>query len=474
MSLSRVWSMRLQRRQAGVWRGVLARVTPHRIALGIVLLACAFGQTTILVQRPVYRLWPDSPEYLAAAAHIQAALRFTDPWRTPGYPTFLALIFALTGGEHLRAVVLTQAGVTIMTTVGLYVLAYRLTARRRSATCFAAIMGLNPLVLDWERTILTETLAYALIVALVLVFERYLRSERTATLVWFALLSVVAVLTRPQFIYLAATLLLLLAVRSLRRGDLRRRWRTLALACALAYLPLLGYMGANAATNGYFGLSDIANLNLFGKVVEYRMYAMPDAGAGPQFRQFQADVHSYMTSRQGEMVVKQVWDFVHSHPQYDAHHWSLYGAYSTNLIMHHPLYYLAETSPDVLAAELAPPQAFAPFSYVPPWLAALIVFFICANWIYCFFPILLVAAAVRAWRHPEDVASVMRLALTLAIAGNILIAAVTDFTEFGRLRFPLDGAMTLIFIIAAIEYVPRVARALASVRARVRAQPRPA
>lgn len=469
MSLGSTWSVRAwHSRPADVWSRIMARVRPHRVPLGIVLLACAFGQAVILVQRPAYKLWPDSPEYLAAAAHILSALRFTDPWRTPGYPTFLALIFALTGGVHLRAVVLAQAGVTVMTTVGLYVLVYRLTARPRVAALIAASMGMNPLVVDWERTILTETLTYALIVALFLVFERYLRDERTATLVWFALLSVAAVLTRPQFIYLVATLLLLLAVRSLRRRDLKRRWKTLALVCALAYLPILGYMAANAATNGYFGLSDIANLNLFGKVLEYRMYDMPDAGAGPRFTRFQADVHTFLATSRGEPVVKQVWDFVHSHPQYDAHHWSIYGAYSTDLIKRHPMYYLAQTGPDVLAAQLAPPQSFAPYSYVPPWLAGLLLFFICATWLYVFFPILLVATVIRAWRHPEHIAHVMLLALALAILGNTLISAVTDFTEFGRLRFPLDWAMLLLFTLALLEDLPRLARWLANVRARVR------
>jgi 4-amino-4-deoxy-L-arabinose transferase-like glycosyltransferase len=429
-----------------------------------VLLAFAVGQAAVQIQSPIFQLTPDSPEYVVAARHILGTGQFLDPLRTPGYPTFLALIFALTGGEHYRAVVLAQIGLLLAATLEVYALAWRIWGRRALAAAVAVMLACNPVVANYERDILAEVFAYWLVVTVYLAFEGYLRDERGRRLIGVALLCAVTILTRPQFLYLPALLIALLALRSLRRGDLRRHLGGYALACAVAYGPALAYIVGNGLVYGYVGLSEMSNLNLFGKVLEYHLYAMPDAGTDPRLVHFQADVLAFLARHGREAAVGQVWEFVFSHPQYDAHHWAIYGTYSSALIRHHPFDYLRATGGEVINAWLAPPLSFAAFPTTPWWVAVLLFVAIAGAQVYAFLPLLLVQATVKAWRQTDSAPRMLLLAMLLAVASDIVFCAATDFTEFGRLRYPLDWAMLAAFAAVLVAVVQRAAVGLATLR----------
>jgi hypothetical protein len=463
-------------RAAGV--RALRRLRPHWVPLAIVLLASGVAQAATLVQAPLVWQWPDTVQYLANARHILDAHQFFDAWRTPGYPAFLALIFALTGGEHLKAVVLAQAVLIVAATLGIYVLVYRISARRWLAAVLGAAAGLDPFAVNWERSILTEVLTYALLVALFLVFERALRRERATTLTALALLCVAIILVRPQFLFLPIALALVMAIRSARLGSLARRWKALVLPVVLSYTLIVGYMGANAISSGYFGLSDVANLNLFGKMLEYGMYRLPDAGSNPRFARFQADVTVYMATNRDLHVMHHiwaydVWHFVFTHPKYDADHWAIYGAYSMALIEHHPLYYLQRTSADVQLTGYAHPELWSNFSYAPGWFTALWAIFSWLARVYAFLPILLLASAIWAWRRPAEFKPLVLFALLLTVAANVVMTGAGDFIQFWRLRFPVDWAMSLAFAIMLVDLIQALTAALAKRRGTLKAPSAP-
>jgi Dolichyl-phosphate-mannose-protein mannosyltransferase len=437
-------------------RKAIESVRFHGLPLAIVLLACAVAQTATLMQPINIHQWPDTAQYLTVAHRILYLHQFADPIRTPGYPAFMALVFALTGGEHLRALVVAQAGLMVLAALEVYVLAYRLTCRRWAACVIATVIGTNLFLLDWERLYLSETLSYWLIVTIFVLFERYLRSERTSTLIWLALVCAAAILTRPIFIYIPAALWLVLAFRSARVGTLRQRWKPLAFACAVSYGFVVADMAANAATFGYFGLSDISNLNLFAKVLEaHTIYGMPASGADPRFAPFQADVSKYVASGRGE-----IWAFVFSHPTWDAHYWSTYGAYSIQVLMRHPWYYLHASFADVMKVWTVRPWFWAPYTAAPLWTYVLIKLSILQYRAYLLLPLLLLATAIWAWRHAEQVVGVTLLAMLVCILGQLLSAGMLDYTEFDRLRLPLDWAMTFVVGMAVVQSISVGARAM--------------
>jgi hypothetical protein len=218
----------------------------HAWALVFVLTASAIGQLAVLIQRPLAVLVVDSADYLAVAHRILATGQFTDPLRTPGYPAFLGLVFLLTGKDNFTAVVAAQTMLMLTGTLGIYLLAHRVGLARWAAASVAALVGIDPYLVNFERDVFTETLAFWLAVMLFLVFERYLRHGRRVALVGLVGLSVASILTRPVFIFIPLVLAAVMLRCAVSRARPRDAWRVPALVAGATYGLLVIYAGASA------------------------------------------------------------------------------------------------------------------------------------------------------------------------------------------------------------------------------------
>lgn len=175
-----------------------ARLTPHRAPLVIVLFSAMLGQVTTLMQHPLVAPYSDTRGYLLSVQQIAGSFGFVQTFRSRGFPSFLAAVFALTGGlitivspvycqQALRPVVAAQAALALLVTLWVYLLIYRLIGRRVIVCVVAAVLAVNLFVLGWERAILSEFLGYASLVA-VFLFE----PVRTAVVVDAAVAPAVA------------------------------------------------------------------------------------------------------------------------------------------------------------------------------------------------------------------------------------------------------------------------------------------
>ncbi|HLJ80663.1 MAG TPA: hypothetical protein VKT52_04185, partial [Ktedonobacterales bacterium] len=182
--------------QAELWRRPLVWVQRHGIALGIVLLACAFAQGITLSQVPRIVVDNDGPSYLQAAHAILTQHQFLNATRTPGYPLFLALIFSVTGEHNLAAITSVQAVLAVTAALEIYALAYLVTRRRWKSCLLAVLAGTNLYILDWERLVRDETLSLLIAVTLFLVLALYVRSERKLLLGMLTVVCLAAALTR--------------------------------------------------------------------------------------------------------------------------------------------------------------------------------------------------------------------------------------------------------------------------------------
>ena len=464
MSVQRSYPAALLR-WAPFWQPMSRRLGPHAPALALVLVASAIGQLAVLIQTPLVVLVVDSSGYLALTHRILTTGQFTDPLATTGYPTFMALVFLLAGRDNLTAVVVAQTALMIMVVLGIYLLAYRIGLARWAAALIAALGGIDPYIVNFERDIFTETLALWLIVMLFLVFERYLRHGRPATLGWLVVLCTASMLTRPVFIFVPLVLALVIFGRSARRGWLKDTWRAPALALAVSYGLIVVYAGINGITTGYFGLSDVSDFNLWGKLVEYRMYELPVTHADPQALRLRADLLAYVRSGRHD-----AWDYINQRPVQLKYvvkgHWRVPADLMLAEMHEHPTYYLQRTAQDIVVCDYVAPILYVnspPFS-TPPWIAVLLAFFTFASRVYVLLPLLLIVAGVRACRHPDEVPRLVVFAALAALAGDILITAISDDTDFWRLRVPLDWVMTLVFVAVTIEVVQVLARRLAAWR----------
>ncbi len=460
---------RRARNRTTVGSRLLALARRHSLALGLVLLACALGQVVTFAQNPRLVVDPDGPSYLNAAHAILTQHQFLNPERTPGYPIFLAIIFSISGEHNLVAITFAQAAMTVIATLEIFALVYLVSHRRWVACVLAALIGANLYILDWERLVRDETLSFLIAVTLFLTLTVYVRTERRSVLAVFTIVCLVAVLTRPAEVFLPALVIILLALRSLRIGRLRSHWRSLGLSLIMIYVLLLGYMGANATAFGFFGLTNVMNINLFGKVLEYRMQ---DESAAPQYAQLRAEADNYVrtVSPPGSTGALSPWAFLYKPwggsqtDIYARDNYASLGAYSKDIIFHHPVQYTLGTVPDVLAGLYAAPSLFyAPYKFTPSWILRLLSLGRAELETYQLLPIALLLLTALVWRAPRDDRAFVLWVMLLAVAATLIVNAVASYAEFYRLREPLDWAVIVAVGLLAIDALTFAANRLRSV-----------
>jgi len=434
------------RHRGASWiRWWVRRARPHAVGLLGVVLAFCLGQIITLLQKPTVFIYPDTFQYITAAQRILITHVVFDPYRTPGYPALLALIFAVRYDTFLNWVVAVQAALLLIAAVEIYILAYRLSRSRWIATLASVLVAGNLYVLQWDRLVLTEALATFLLVTLIFALERHLWTGSTASLAACFGLCALAMVTRPNFLYLPLVLLLAIGWKRLRGGELRRSLPRLTLLCGAVYGVVLICIVGNGITYRYFGLSAVSNYSLLGKVMELHVKQhMPLTGFDPQFAQLNASVEQF--TQKGDY---QGWGWVWKHPEYSDHYGAQFGTYASQVLRHHPGEYIKQTLIDIVQAWLAAPRTWAPYSYSPAPIHLLLD--VCGRMIalaYWLLPCLLLILGWRVWRRPHDTAALTALAILVAVAGNIVFTAATDYNEFDRIRAPLDWGMLVVATIS--------------------------
>lgn len=431
-----------------------ALATRHGLPLAVVLAASGLAQLAVLRQGTSALIEPDSIGYLTVARQV-AAGQFTDPRRTPGYPAFLDVMQVLGTLVHhasLRSVVLAQAALMVGAAVALYALVYLLSRNRIAAAAVAALAGINLYIADWERIIRVEAISYVVAVALLLAFAWFVLDERRAALVTVVVLSVLAILIRPNDVYFPLVMLGLVALRRLRLGTLRSRWKDLALGLVAVYAVVGFYIVANGVTTGYAGLTDVTNMNAFGKVLEYHMQNETD---DPRYARVRADANAYVVAAESQHTgaFPEPFHLVEQGPMtYVDGHYALVGAYARSIISHHPVEFALKTAPDVVAAWSASPTLYyAPFTRPSWWTSALLGISQLINLALWLLPLLLVVFGIGAWRHPEHPLTFVMFTLLLLACANVLLIAVGSYNEFYRLRAPMDFVPIMGTALVAIE-----------------------
>ena len=452
-----------------------ARLVPHRVALLIVGICAVVGQAATLTQRPLVALYPDTRSYLQSAQQIAGSFDFVQTFRAPGYPSFLAAVFGLTGGvdynqaatcttivssgycqQALRLAVVAQASVALLVTLGIYVLIYRLTHRRMTACVVAALLALNLYVLAWERNILSEFLSYASLVGVFLCYERFVCGPRTRMAVMLGLSLFVAIMVRPFNIYLPLLLLGLFAMRLVWTKRWRAEWRPLVISAAVVFSTLLGYMLINTISNDFVGLTWEQNVTLLGKVMEYHMEGM---ATDPKYQPIQADAVVFVNSGGVDP-----WRFGDFHPAYAANGYQAAGAFARSIILHHPLTYFKRSAPDFLRTWLAIPSFYAPTNTVsdggavphdgPVWgTTGLLDLSRIEEGTFLLLPWLLALIANRLRHRPRDVSAFMLFALLVAVVSGIALASAGNYAEYYRVRSPVDWGMIAVSLVVELEVV---------------------
>lgn len=211
----------------------------------------------------------DSPTYIAPARGLLAGegLAYRTPegdWlpeysRTPGYPAFLALSYAIRDSNS-TPIILQKLLVAAMLIGWIWWLIARVGLGPRAALVGGLVCAVDPAVLHQANHLMTETLYTAILLAgFAVLWEAGVR--RSILLAAAAgVLAAVSTLTRP------ISLLLFVPWGAYCVFANRKEWRAgaaQALAVSLvAVIPVLMWMSRNQRLSGVFSLSSISGTNM--------------------------------------------------------------------------------------------------------------------------------------------------------------------------------------------------------------------
>jgi hypothetical protein len=187
--------------------------------------------------------------------------------RVPGYPAFLAAVFAVAGNSP-RAVMLWQVVVDLATCGLIALMAARLaseSSRRRATLAALWLAALCPFTANYTAAVLTETLVIFLTaLGLLLVLQAYaeppawasepISANRIFTSPWFlaGVVGGLGALVRPETPLLLVAAAIILLVRWRQRPDARRFFRACVLMGIGVVLPLVPW-----ATKNWHSLDEV-------------------------------------------------------------------------------------------------------------------------------------------------------------------------------------------------------------------------
>jgi Dolichyl-phosphate-mannose-protein mannosyltransferase len=428
-------------------RQFVAALRRHRWPLLIVTSGVALAHVFLLIHHPAMLAATDSDEYLAVANSILTKGNFFDPLRTPGYPALLALVFLIRGARDITAVFVAQMALMIVATYEIYLLVARLTKRRYLASVAALLVGCNYFVLQWEFALRPEALSFWTLITLFLVAERLLHGLRPVTLTIFGVLLFFAIMVRPFDILLPAVLLAALALRGVWMGEWRTHVLRLGLVLLVVYGAILGYIQLNGLVTGYAGLSYASNVNLLGKVMEYRLQDLP---VSPQLTPVQRDTAQYVRDQGSEpwRLTGRPWAFAREYG-YDRDFYEPVGAYGRYVILHYPQYFVPATLRETVTVWSALPLPYISFEYARGGHIfvdlSLRVFWLA----YLALPIAALLALMRLRKDPRDLLTFMLLLMAAASLITIVVAAAGSYDEPVRSRFPTDWIPIILLILTS-------------------------
>jgi hypothetical protein len=364
-----------------------------------------------------------TPTYIGTAqAMLQGHVFSTG--RLPGYPLVLA---ALGGADGVYGPVLALQSLLFVAVVcATYLIAFAMFEIRWIAFLVALLLATDVYVAAYSKEILSESLALALVTALLAALV-ILARRPTPRIVWTAaLLAVLLALTRSEWLFFPLGAAIYFAIWAQRRPLPRPVLLHGLAALAACYAAVGLYVAGNAAFNGYAGTSDINNISLLGKVMQYDMQLEAPARYHDE---------ALLVDRYVNVTHLNVWHIVTENPSFASDHYALSGAFGRAVILNDPVKFVGLSTRIALTenADVDAPLLHivrdGPFNLPLRALGRYTAARYAANW--------LLPALALVWvlfplihRRPHALESIGPVAL-VALYGTAIIA-FGGFDEYGR------------------------------------------
>lgn len=292
--------------------------------------------TLYYLNRPYVEVGADTPGYLAVVNQMRLNGNPLNVFRLPVYPFFILLISALAGRDNLLAVSIVQGGLFVFTAAEFYVLVALVFRRSWLAFIISVLVGTNVILLSYSKPIMTEgfslwLLTTSILIAITLMHTWNLRLVWTQTV--FLLL---LIFTRPEWVIFPILLFGYTLLVARQHIFLRPLLRSVLTACCILYFLVGSYIAANVIVNHYMGLTSVENMNLIGKVMQYRMYNE----APPEYQSTARIIARYV--EHGQTSPYQI---LGKEPELAVNNAQPVGAFARSIILRHPLEFVLKTVP---------------------------------------------------------------------------------------------------------------------------------
>ncbi|EFH81816.1 hypothetical protein [Ktedonobacter racemifer] len=410
--------------------------------LGAFLLLIIIGVVGIYyLNAPFVEFGPDTYGYLGAVHQLQTTGNPVNYFRLPTYSIFILGVYAFTHQGNLMAVSIVQGILFICAVAEIYLLTLLITRRPWIAFLVGLLVGTNIFLLYSAKLIMAEGLSLWLLTTVMLNAIVFLKTLRPLFL-WISSGCLLFLLfARPEWVLFPCLLFLILIVFTWKK--LPRRTIALPVISSLAVMYLLigGYIYANARINNVASLSTVTNMNLIGKVLQYRM--QDETPYNPYLSHIYDD---YL--RQGHASPF----YIASHaPGIGDHYAQASADWAKNIILHHPVEFLMKSVPLFFTSLYYYPAPsiphIAPGKFVniinPLLLIQLrlsttnILFPLCAL-------IWLTLCCYRKTRHAFGVQTMGLLVLTVVYAVIITTLGSYSESEYPRIHVIFDPLITLV------------------------------
>lgn len=235
---------------------------------------------------PCVHVTQDSQGYYNIGRQIFQTPKLTsiiNPYRTPAYPVFLRLFMTTFSGcsKSAQMVGLTQTIMNLGGIIALYFLSFTVLKRRGLALGIAIIQVTAVNLITWERSLLTEGLAIPISIFLSALAIQTLKTPTWKRIFIVTVLSIVGILLRPSFIPYPIIIFLYIAYYHKTKPVLVRS----CVALSFCIIFLFGYVKTNVIGYGYFGIQDIGDINVMGRIMQFQLPLSPAKYIHPLYEQ---------------------------------------------------------------------------------------------------------------------------------------------------------------------------------------------
>ncbi|WP_201390634.1 hypothetical protein [Ktedonobacter sp. SOSP1-52] len=278
----------------------------------------------------------DSWSYLYVVNQIQHHGQIVNFWRVPGYPFLIYCIYTLAGQGNLGAVSIAQGMLFIFSTLELYILGALILRRSWIAFLLSLFVGADIVILSNVKPIMSEGMALWLLITLALAVTLFLHTLRLRFFCLVILCALLLFFTRPEWIYLPPFLFAYLLLVIYWRGLQRHFIVPILLATLLLYGFLSGYTLLNTMQNNFNGVTWIQNINLLGKVLQYRM----EGEASPQDAKISHILDTY--TKRG---ITDPYIILSQQPVLARDYAARSGEFAKGIILHHSIEFVLKSTP---------------------------------------------------------------------------------------------------------------------------------